>query len=87
MKPVHIVAFSLPSEVAQWLEHLTGDQKIACPIPVWGSETFFSEFAIEFEWKTVYREIILFLLKHFAVLLFWLVFVLRFLSRELFTPF
>ena len=27
--------------VAQWLERLTGDQKVAGPIPVWGSETFF----------------------------------------------
>ena len=27
--------------VAQWLEHLTGDQKVAGSIPVWGSETFF----------------------------------------------
>ena len=31
--------------LAQWLEHLTGDQKIAGSILVWGSETF-SEFAI-----------------------------------------
>ena len=27
--------------VAQWLERLTGDQKVAGSIPVWGSETFF----------------------------------------------
>ena len=27
--------------VAQWLEHLTGDQKVADSIHVWGSETFF----------------------------------------------
>ena len=26
--------------VAQWLERLTGDQKVAGSIPVWGSETF-----------------------------------------------
>ena len=26
--------------VAQWLECLTGDQKVAGPIPVWGSEIF-----------------------------------------------
>ena len=36
-EPVHIVAFSLPFEssvVAQWLEHLTGDRKVVCSIPV-----------------------------------------------------
>ena len=27
--------------VAQWLERLTGDQKVAGSIPVWGSQTFF----------------------------------------------
>ena len=27
--------------IAQWLERLTGDQKVAGSIPVWGSETFF----------------------------------------------
>ena len=27
--------------LAQWLERLTGDQKVAGSIPVWGSETFF----------------------------------------------
>ena len=27
--------------VAQWLERLTRDQKVAGSIPVWGSETFF----------------------------------------------
>ena len=27
--------------VAQWLERLTGDQKVAGSIPVWNSETFF----------------------------------------------
>ena len=27
--------------VAQWLERLTGDQKVAGSIPVWASETFF----------------------------------------------
>ena len=27
--------------VAQWLEHLTGDQKVAGSIPVWVSEAFF----------------------------------------------
>ena len=27
--------------VAQWLEHLTSDQKVAGSIPIWGSETFF----------------------------------------------
>ena len=27
--------------VAQWLERLTGDQKVAGSIPVWGWETFF----------------------------------------------
>ena len=26
--------------VAQWLERLTGDQKVAGSIPIWGSETF-----------------------------------------------
>ena len=26
--------------IAQWLEHLTGDQKVAGSIPVWGSEIF-----------------------------------------------
>ena len=27
--------------VAQWLEHLTGDQKVAGSVPVWDLETFF----------------------------------------------
>ena len=27
--------------VAEWLERLTGDQKVAGPIPIWGSETVF----------------------------------------------
>ena len=32
--------------VAQWLERLTGDKKIAGSIPIWSSETF-SEFALK----------------------------------------
>ena len=41
-EPGHIAALSLPSEslIAQWLERLTGDQKVADSIPVWGSEIF-----------------------------------------------
>ena len=31
----------LSPHTAQWSEHLTGDQKVAGSIPVWGSETFF----------------------------------------------
>ena len=27
--------------VAKWLERLTGHQKVACSIPVWGSEIIF----------------------------------------------
>ena len=33
--------------VAQWLERLTGDQKVAGSIPVWSSETF--SFALKLE--------------------------------------
>ena len=43
-EPVHIVAFSLPSEfcmVVQWFERLTADQKVTGSIPVRGSKTFF----------------------------------------------
>ena len=29
------------SRPLEWLERLTGDQKVAGSIPVWGSETFF----------------------------------------------
>ena len=49
--------------VAQWLERLTGDQKIAGSIPVWGSETSFRVYDKAWVANTVNFPVMMFLLK------------------------
>ena len=38
---------SLEISYAQWLEHLTGHQKVAGSIPVWGSEIVFLSIGLD----------------------------------------
>ena len=69
--------------VAQWLERLTGDQKVAGSIPVWGSEAFFwvcNKAWVANSFPLIYQAASIFIYIYIYIYIYWLVFYTEFAS-------